>query len=176
MKTHTQQQTNLKKETTATEPKLSSRKRSEYKPRKWRGNTLVPVIIGLAVSAIATVTFLNQGASLAADNKTILAQNEIATIMSSWNILRANYAITNIKNAPAQGGDPLNALQIAIPSSILKLNVYGIATVYSEDDNELAYTTENGDSCKSIKISVDKMVGVSESLCSETGLLTIILK
>jgi hypothetical protein len=176
MKTHTQQQTNLKKETTATEPKLSSRKRSEYKPRKWRGNTLVPVIIGLAISAIATVTFLNQGASLAADNKTILAQNEIATIVSSWNILRANYAIGSIKNAPGEGKAGLNGLQIQIPSSILKVNVYGIATVYSEDDNELAYTTENGDSCKNIKISVDKMLGVSESLCSEAGTLTITLK
>jgi hypothetical protein len=176
MKTHTQQQTNLKKETTATEPKLSSRKRSEYKPRKWRGNTLVPVVIGLAVSAIATVTFLNQGASLAADNKTILAQNEIATIVSSWNILRANYAIANIKNAPGQGEDSLNNLQIQIPSSILKVNVYGIATVYSENDTELAYTTENEESCKNIKISVDKMLGVSESRCSEAGTLTISLK
>ena len=99
MKTHTQQQTNLKKETTATEPKLSSRKRSEYKPRKWRGNTLVPVIIGLAVSSIATVTFLNQGASLAASNKSILAQNEITTIMNSWSILRTSYAAADIQNA-----------------------------------------------------------------------------
>ena len=67
MKTHTQQQTNLKKETTATEPKLSSRKRSEYKPRKWRGNTLVPVIIALAISALATIAFLSQGANLQED-------------------------------------------------------------------------------------------------------------
>jgi hypothetical protein len=175
MKTHTQQQTNLKKETTATEPKLSSRKRSEYKPRKWRGNTLVPVIIALAISAIATVTFLNQGASLSADNKTILAQNEIATIMSSWNVLRANYAKADIKSAPVGGDAALLATQIEIPSSILKLNVYGIATVYDPNNNTLAYRTENQDSCKSIKISVDKMVGVSSSDCVD-GLQTITLK
>ena len=106
MKTHTQQQTNFKKETTATEPKLSSRKRSEYKPRKWRGNTLVPVIIALAISAIATITFLNQGAGLQASNKSILAQNEIATMMNSWSILRASYAKADIKAADATNKVP----------------------------------------------------------------------
>ena len=176
MKTHSQQQTNLKKETTATEPKLSSRKRSEYKPRKWRGNTLVPVIIGLAISAIATVTFLNQGASLAADNKSILAQNEIASVMNSWNILRANYAAANIKNAPGPGEDGLNGLEVEIPSSMLKLNVYGNASIYDAANSTLAYTTENEDSCKSIRVSVDKMLGVSETYCEEGGRLNITLK
>jgi hypothetical protein len=173
MKTHTQQQTNLKKETTATEPKLSSRKRSEYKPRKWRGNTLVPVIIGLAISAIATVTFLNQGASLAADNKSILAQNEIASIMNSWNILRASYALVDIINKPASG--PIDAGKVAITSSMLKVNIYGTASEYNPALRTLAYKTDNQDSCNSIKIGVDKMLGVSSSVCASDGLLTITL-
>ena len=173
MKTHTQQQTNLKKETTATEPKLSSRKRSEYKPRKWRGNTLVPVIIGLAVSSIATVTFLNQGASLAANNKSILAQNEIATIMNSWTILRASYGLNDILNAPAPGGTALTDTQIEIPSSMLKENIYGDATEYNPALRTLDYMTENEESCGSIKIGVDNMLGVSSSVCAADGLLTI---
>jgi hypothetical protein len=90
MKTHTQQQTNLEKETTATEPKLSHQKRSEYRLRKWRGNTLVPVIIALAISAIATVAFLNQGANLATDNKLVIAQNEIAVALSDWVVARTS--------------------------------------------------------------------------------------
>ena len=53
-------------------------------PRKWRGNTLVPVIIALAISAIATIAFLNQGANLSADNKIVLAQNEIASALGDW--------------------------------------------------------------------------------------------
>lgn len=175
MKTHTQQQTNLKKETTATEPKLSSRKRSEYKPRKWRGNTLVPVIIGLGISAVATVTFLNQGASLAADNKSILAQNEISTIMSSWNILRANYAKADIIALDDEDGP--NGTQVEIPSSIVKLNVYGIETTYAVAGtvNTLTYTTENQDNCETIEISVDRMVGVSEAFCDQNGNLLITL-
>jgi hypothetical protein len=82
MKTHTQQQTNLEIETTATEQTHSSRKRSEYRPRKSRGNTLVPVIIALAISAIATIAFLNQGADLSTKNKMVIAQNEIASALS----------------------------------------------------------------------------------------------
>ncbi|MDA8944643.1 hypothetical protein N9I32_04705 [Porticoccaceae bacterium] len=172
MKTHTQQQTNLKKETTATEPKLSSRKRSEYKPRKWRGNTLVPVIIGLAISAIATVTFLNQGASLAADNKSILAQNEIASIMNSWNILRASYAAVDIQ-LPA---GPLNLGQVAITSSMLEVNIYGTAVVFNPGLLALQYTTDNEGSCESIQIGVDNMLGVSNTGCDIDGLLTITLQ
>lgn len=173
MKTHTQQQTNLKKETTATEPKLSSRKRSEYKPRKWRGNTLVPVIIGLAVSSIATVTFLNQGASLAASNKSILAQNEITTIMNSWSILRTSYAAADIQNADG----PLNQGQVAITSSMLEVNVYGTAVEFNPGQLALLYKTDNLDSCESIKIGVDNMnmLGVKSSVCDSDGLLTISL-
>ena len=172
MKTHTQQQTNLKKETTATEPKLSSRKRSEYKPRKWRGNTLVPVIIGLAISAIATVTFLNQGASLAADNKSILAQNEIASIMNSWSILRASYAAGDIQNAEGVLGEG----QVEITSSMLEVNIYGTAVEFNPAQLALKYTTDNQDSCESIKIGVDNMLGVSSSVCAADGLLTITLQ
>jgi len=172
MKTHTQQQTNLKKETTATEPKLSSRKRSEYKPRKWRGNTLAPVVIGLAVSAIATVTFLNQGANLAADNKSILAQNEIASIMTSWSTLRASYAAADIQNA---GVGVLGEGQVAITSSMLRENVYGTAVEYNPALLALLYTTDSQSSCESIKIGVDNMLGVQNTVCAEDGLLTITL-
>jgi len=172
METHTQQQTNLKKETTATEPKLSSRKRSEYKPRKWRGNTLAPVVIGLAISAIATVTFLNQGAGLAADNKSILAQNEIAAIMTSWSTLRASYAAADIQ-LPA---GPLNQGQVAITSSMLEENVYGTAVEFNPGLLALLYMTDNQDSCESIKIGVDNMLGVSSSSCAQDGLLTITLQ
>ena len=88
MKTHSQQQTNLEIETTATEPKLSHRKRSEYKPRKWRGNTLVPVIIALAISAFATIAFLNQGANLQEDTKVVAAQNEIIGLLQDYDVAK----------------------------------------------------------------------------------------
>ena len=86
MKTHTQYQSNS--ETIAIEPTLNRQKRSEYRPRKWRGNTLVPVIIALAISAIATIAFLNQGADLSTKNKIVVAQNEIASAISDWVVIR----------------------------------------------------------------------------------------
>ena len=172
MKTHTQQQTNLEKETTATEPKLSHQKRSEYRLRKWRGNTLVPVIIALAISAIATVAFLNQGANLAQDNKIILAQNEISSIMNTWNVLRTSHAKNDIKNAGTLTGS-----QVEIPGSILKVNVYGTAATYDATDGSqsLDYTTEAQDVCERLKPTVEKIVGVSATSCS-SGALTITLK
>ena len=92
MKTHTQQQTKLEIEIEiiATEPTLSRQKRSEYRPRKSRGNTLVPVIIALAISAIATIAFLNQGADLSTKNKMVIAQNEIASALSDWVVARTS--------------------------------------------------------------------------------------
>jgi len=173
MKTHTQQQTNLEKETTATEPKLSSRKRLEYRPRKWRGNTLVPVIIALAISAIATVAFLNQGANLAQDNKIILAQNEISSIMNTWNVLRTSHAIDDIENAGTLTGS-----QVEIPGSILKVNVYGTAATYAATDGSqsLDYTTEAQDVCERLEPTVKKILGVSATTCSGGNVLTITLK
>jgi hypothetical protein len=98
MKTHTQYQS--KSETIATESKLSRQKRSEYRPRKWRGNTLVPVIIALAISAIATIAFLNQGADLSTKNRIVIAQNEIASALSDWVVIREANGVGTTAGAP----------------------------------------------------------------------------
>ena len=74
-------------------------KNQQYLPHKWRGNTLVPVIIALAISAIATVAFLNQGANLAADNKRILAQNQISALLGEWSIVTSTNPIADVVQA-----------------------------------------------------------------------------
>lgn len=51
--------------------------------RKIRGNTLVPVVIGLLIAAIATVAFLNQGESLLEQNDMMMATNEVMAAVSS---------------------------------------------------------------------------------------------
>ena len=88
MKTHTQQQTNQDTETIATEQKFRHQKRQEYKPQKWRGNTLVPVIIALAISALATIAFLNQGANLQEDTRVVAAQNEIIGLLQDYDVAK----------------------------------------------------------------------------------------
>ena len=75
--------------------KIYCKNNSSYQANFQRGNTLVPVIIGLAISAIATVAFLNQGANLSQKNKILMAQNEIARAIQQWNILKSTEAMSN---------------------------------------------------------------------------------
>jgi hypothetical protein len=53
--------------------------------KKQLGNTLVPVIISLAISAIASVAFLKKGGDLSAEAKILEAQYEIADSLQTWN-------------------------------------------------------------------------------------------
>ena len=94
-------------------------------------------------------------------------------MMNSWSILRASYAAADIQNAD----EVLNQGQVEIPSSMLEVNVYGTAVEYNPGRLLLLYTTDNVDSCESIKIGVDNMnmLGVSSSACDSRWLLTISL-
>ena len=137
MKTHTQQQTKLEIETTATEPKLSRRKRSEYKPRKWRGNTLVPVIIALAISALATIAFLNQGANLQEDTKVVAAQNEVIGLLQDYHVAKEMNGttvptVTFISGTNATYG---NTQSYAAPISPAK---HGVITFHTDTETSCA--------------------------------------
>ena len=178
MKTHTQQQTNLEIETTATEQKLSSRKRSKYRPRKWRGNTLVPVIIALAISAIATVAFLNQGANLAADNKIVIAQNEIVAIHGEYTLAAFRKGATNVANTD---------LPFIYGSSAYRSNIFGKAysftaatptTTTSQGTTQgtpatVIYGTDNDTTCTELATIVNRLSGLT-GVCA-TGIMTITL-
>ena len=52
------------------------------------GNSLVPVIIALAISTVASVAFLNQGSKLTEKNKVLAAQFEIIELLDQWNTIR----------------------------------------------------------------------------------------
>ena len=172
MKTHTQQQTNLEKETTATESKLSPQKRSEYRPRKWRGNTLVPVIIALAISAIATVAFLTQGANLAADNKKILAQNQISSLLGEWSIVTSTNAIDGVQ----QGDLPLIANNNT---------VYGAALTFTPCDGggcaanqpNIQFTVDTVANCTALLNAVPATLsGIATINCISDGTLLRVLQ
>jgi len=140
-------------------------KKQQYLPHKWRGNTLVPVIIALAISAIATVAFLNQGANLAADNKSILAQNEIATIMTTWQTLRQSFAASDIKQTTTTTSG-----EIQVPGSITRVNVYGNAITYIESPPTFQYTTGSASDCTKLVPIVKKVLMVNTSTaCDATA-------
>ena len=168
MKTHTQQQTNLEIETTATESKLNRRKRSEYRPRKWRGNTLVPVIIALAISAIATVAFLTQGANLAADNKKILAQNQISSLLGEWSIVTS----TNPINSILQANLPLVANNNTVYGAALTFNPCsgGGGNTCQADEPNIAFTVDTAANCTALLNAIPVTLGgISSTACISDG-------
>ena len=136
-------------------------------PRKWRGNTLVPVIIALAISAIATIAFLNQGANLSADNKIVLANNEIADLLADWNVTKLASGITGDPNYPATN-----------QTYGLPINFTAGSTGTSASQPQLDYTTDSGASCTAllarITTSFDGVRGISCS-ATNTELLEIVL-
>ena len=92
-------ETNQHKETVIFTPVRSKK----HLRRKQRGNTLVPVIISLAIAAVATVAFLSQGANLTNQNKVNLAANEITGMLYEWTVMRAsNTAVLIGSNPPPQ--------------------------------------------------------------------------
>ena len=64
------------------------------------GNTLIPVIIALAISAVASVAFLKQGADLSAKAKILEAQYEISDALKEWNRIKST-PITDAKDLPS---------------------------------------------------------------------------
>jgi len=65
------------------------------------GNTLIPVIIALAISAVASIPFLRQGADLSAQAKVLEAQHELADITKNWQVLAASTKIEKTDPKPA---------------------------------------------------------------------------
>ena len=61
------------------------------------GNTLIPVIIALAISAVASVSFLKKGADLSTQAKVLEAQYEIADLLQYWNRIKSTKGINNIQ-------------------------------------------------------------------------------
>ena len=65
------------------------------------GNTLIPVIIALTISAVASIALLRQGADLSAQAKVIEAQYELADITENWQVLAASTKIEETDPKPA---------------------------------------------------------------------------
>jgi hypothetical protein len=68
-----------------------------HRSKNQLGNTLIPVIIALAISAVASVSFLKKGADLSTQAKILEAQYEIADLLQYWNRIKSTKGINNIK-------------------------------------------------------------------------------
>ncbi|MDG1694567.1 MAG: hypothetical protein P8I13_06915 [Porticoccaceae bacterium] len=146
-----------------------------YIPCKKRGNTLVPVIIALAISALATIAFLTQGANLAMDNKVVVAQNELARIISDWDVAKA-----------AANNDPTG-----IPAGFITGNnsTYNLAMAYTvaqapatsggaPTNATITYQTESAEACNALSIKIPSAWAVISGApnCNNTATLTVTLQ
>ena len=64
------------------------------------GNTLIPVIIALAISAVASVSFLKKGADLSTQAKVLEAQYEIADLLQQWNRIKSTTPNITLNDLP----------------------------------------------------------------------------
>ena len=108
------------------------------------GNSLVPILIALAISAVASVAFLDQGTNLAKKNKKLQAQYEIVERLQTWNRIK--------KLTPI----PLPAIKSNVFGG--RIIIFGAAAYY-----EMFYETPGDvDSCNALASMFDpSMEGIS---------------
>jgi hypothetical protein len=136
------------------------------------GNTLIPVIIALAISAVASISFLKQGADLSAQAKVLEAQHELADITKNWQVLAASTKIGYMTPSPAfmEGqnifGEDL-AFIMGIPGS-------SKSTYFDVGINIFNYKTSNLKTCKTLRITFNENYqGIAKSQCDEETLQII---
>ena len=134
----------------------------QFAHRRQRGNTLVPVVIGLGIAAVVTLGFLNQCQELTYKSKVVLASSEISGILSDWNLAEEE-----------NGNSPITITIAAMGVN----NVYGEQMTFNEaaagnaDSATLEYPTENAISCGSMSsIFNSTITGVEGSQCSGSTL------
>ena len=157
-------------------------KNQQYLPHKWRGNTLVPVIIALAISAIATVAFLNQGANLAADNKIVIAQNEIVAIHGEYTLVAFRKGATSVASTDLP-------FIYDTTNGRFRSNIFGKAYAYTQATAAtgsgasavagaaatVTYGTDNNTTCTELATIVNRLSGLSAACAAGATTMTITL-
>ena len=121
-----------------------------------QGNTLVPVLIALAIALAATAAFLLQGEDLIDDNEKLMATTEVASLLSEYNAIRAT-------------GVAANAVTQAQVPGIAETNVYGLDITFVKEadaDGQITYVTDGAESCAYLAAAFNGRDGVAGTACS----------
>jgi hypothetical protein len=124
------------------------------------GNSLVPVIIALAISAVASVAFLDQGSILASKNKAHSAQFEIIELLDQWNTIRKIKDLSKISQSDMPP-DSNNIFQLSI------------RWIHVMTRSSLKYTFPSEDLCrKTLPLIPEDMKGILNNsiACSQNNL------
>jgi hypothetical protein len=125
------------------------------------GNSLVPVIIALAISAVASVAFLNQGSKLAEKNKVLDAQFEIIELLDQWNTLRRVKDLSEISQSDLP----------RLSNNIFQLSIRWIHVMAR---SSLSYTFPSEDLCrKTLPLIPEDMKGILNNsiACTQNDLV-----
>ena len=127
------------------------------------GNTLVPLVIAISISAIATVAFLDEGSKLTEKQKAIQAPDEVLKYIQEWVNLRKQKGSTAI-----------------IPSELSfhnNTNIFGWNMVYEDNiSGEAAaakrfrYPVETRSQCERLKAIFSEFNIIQEARCSGRAL------
>ena len=111
-----------------------------------QGNTLIPVLIGLALMVAATLAFLSQGKALSDQNVKNLAINEITSILNAANIEKVSGTATVSLTSPG----------------LTAINVYGQQNKYVSP--KFTYITDNATVCLELANMFKDFSGVSTTI------------
>jgi hypothetical protein len=130
--------------------------------RRQRGNSLIPLIIGITIMTGTTVLYLQQGTELTSQSKVAGASTEIIGILNDWTLAEAANGAVAVTTAPA---------------SMSGSNVYGQTINFTQaiagtaNSATFTYPTDSNDSCSSLQVIFNNSVsGVTNSNCSSTTL------
>ena len=134
----------------------------QFGQRRQQGNTLVPVVIGLVIAALATLAFLSQGQGLREDTQKVAAMNEL---------------IRHVGNAFTAGATANYTLAG-------ETNVYGLAIGRvptaaaggAAATQDITYATGDVDICGQLEGIIEReaeWVDANNTTCDNAGLLTV---
>jgi hypothetical protein len=127
-----------------------------------RGNTLVPILIALAISSAATIAFLDQGSKLNEKQNMTKAPDEVLEYIQEW---------VNLKKG--KGSSAIIASDLSFHR---KTNIFNQTVVYQETvpgktgAKRLEYPTETRKECEKLKSIFSKYKIIQEVSCSSRTL------
>ena len=119
------------------------------------GNSLVPILIALAISAVASVAFLDQGSKLTEKNKVLAAQFELTAILEEWNSRKSSLGVSSITH-------------LNFPSATFRKNVYNakvqyFPTYHGDSKVLIYYGFKSINECEAARVIMSNMRGVSST-------------
>ena len=132
-----------------------------------KGNTLVPVLIALAIALAATAAFLLQGEDLIDDNKKLMATTEVASLLSEYNAIRATGVAANAvtqAQVPGIAGNNVYNLNIGFVAFAAAGAGGGGGAVTS-----ITYGTDGAESCQYLAAAFNGSEGVAATACAAAG-------